>query len=205
MSKSQVTTFYIIRHAESYNNVNKIVGGDPELTDNGINQAKHLSKELSKIHFDYAFASKFTRAKETAKLILNTPLISVISSKALNERDYGIYEGQPIAKFNEELKDVLTEMRALSDDGVFSFRRYESCETDEEMIKRFVDFLNEITEKYLGKTVLISTHGILIRVFLIYLKHAGYKQLHPYAIKNAGYIIVESSGKEIILKECHYS
>lgn len=205
MLAQKVTTFYIVRHAESHNNIKEIVGGDPELTVNGIKQAKQLSKVLSNIHFDYAFASEFIRAKETARLIINNQLMPITSSKALNERDYGIYEGEPISKFNEELKNILAEMRALPDEGVFIFRRYESCETDEEMINRFVDFLNEVADKQPGKTVLIATHGILMRVFLIYLKHAGYKELHPYAIKNTGYITVESNGKDLKLKECHYS
>lgn len=205
MSTNNKTTIYIVRHAESEHNINQIIGADPSLTQNGIKQAKHLSQVFSKIKFDCVFTSELSRTKDTAKLIIENRNIPFFASSAINERNYGIYEGMPISTFEKDLASTFAKMRTMSDEEVFTFRRYKSCETDEEMIRRFVGFLNNVGEKYSGKTLLIVTHGILMRVFLIYLKLFTYKKLAPYAIKNTGYIRIELSKGNYVIKELAYN
>ena len=62
---------YVVRHGETdINAQNKINShNDVELNDNGISQAKNLSKFIQNIDYDIVISSPLIRAKKTAELI----------------------------------------------------------------------------------------------------------------------------------------
>lgn len=201
MKNNKLTTIYIARHAECENNIKDIIGADSLLTEKGRRQADALSQKLNLIHFDHIFSSNSIRTKETAHIIANKYMLQVLPDEVLNERNYGIYEGEPIEKFQKDMKDVHKKMQIMNNEEIRKFRRYETFETDEELINRFTGFLEKIIVKHDGEKVLIVTHGILMRVFLIHLGFATYKSLPPFAIDNIAYIRLESDGKNYIIKE----
>lgn len=62
---------YIVRHGQTYTNINKIVCGqfDTELTKNGFLQAEEIKKKLRDVKFDFFYVSPLKRAIQTAKEI----------------------------------------------------------------------------------------------------------------------------------------
>ena len=66
------TRIYIVRHAETEENKQKIIQGhlDTILNSEGERQADLVSKALKDIPFDVAYSSNLKRAKDTAKRIL---------------------------------------------------------------------------------------------------------------------------------------
>ncbi len=182
------TIFYIVRHAESEHNVKEIVGSNPHITSRGQEQAVILEKKFNDIDFDYVYTSNLFRTKETARIIVKNKKVKIMSTKQINERDYGKFDGIPISEFNTKLKGVFKKMDIMSDEEIYKFRRYEGCETDDEMVTRFKKFLTRINRVHSGKTILVVTHGILMRVFLIRVKHMTYKELPLYGVKNTAFI-----------------
>lgn len=201
MSADSVTTLYILRHAEAENNVRGIIGADSNLTHEGQKQAERIMDKLSQIHFDAIISSDTRRTKKTAKIVAGNRKGVIQTRKELRERDYGIYEGVPLKTYREDLKDILQKVKGMTDDELRTFKRYESFETDEELMKRFNFMLKELIMKYKGKTLLLVTHGILMRAFLIHIGVSTYKDLLPFCISNTGYLKIIFDGKNYSLRE----
>ena len=99
MSELNLPSFYIIRHAQTVNNMKKLVNGhyDSELSSFGIEHAHKLSAYLSSYSFDTIFTSDLKRSLHTASLLF--PYADHTKFKSypqLRERNWGIFENQPI-------------------------------------------------------------------------------------------------------------
>ncbi len=196
-------TFYIIRHGETEGNVKKILQGhsDYPLTKEGISQAKQAAKRLESIHFDEAFSSDLFRAKHTAELILLEKKIAVKTTEKLRERSFDKYEGKPWLHLNSELKEMWAKYEKLQDKEKFKFKFSEKQESDDELSTRMITFLREIAITYPGKTILIVSHGGIMRSFLIRLGFGTYQTLLPGAVVNLAYIKVRSDGVDFLIDE----
>ena len=90
----------LVRHGQSEWNLKNLFTGwkDPDLTEQGIKEAKHAGRLLKAqgLSFDDAFTSVLTRAQHTLDLALAEIGQSGLPTKknlALNERDYGDLSG----------------------------------------------------------------------------------------------------------------
>lgn len=144
----QTTIFYIIRHGETDWNVEKRKQGQKDilLNNTGKSQAIKLAENLNHIFFDVGFSSDLQRAFETACIVANKRIPTIQQDKRLRERCFGQWEGRLWSEFSNaplaERKDV---------------------ESDEAIVQRVFAFLHETQEKYKGQTVLIVTHGDVVR------------------------------------------
>ena len=83
------TRVYIVRHAETEENKQKIIQGhlDTNLNSEGERQADLVAKVLKDIPFDVAYSSNLKRAMDTAKRILvHHPGVEVQPHIAIRER-----------------------------------------------------------------------------------------------------------------------
>lgn len=199
------TIFYIIRHGETEANVKKILQGhsDYPLTQRGKDQAKEVSGLLKNIHFDKVFSSDLFRAKHTAQLILLERKMAIETSKLLRERTFGKYEGTSWFYQDDHLKKMWQKYETLSDQERFRFKFSEDQESDEEIATRMLTFIREIAVAYPGKTILIVSHGGIMRATLIKLGVSSYATIPPGAVKNLGFFKLESDGVDFFLKETH--
>src|ERR1700692_1765388 len=90
----------LVRHGQSEWNLKNLFTGwkDPDLTEQGIAEAKEAGRKLKAkgLKFDIAFTSVFNRAQHTLDLTLaelGQTRIPVKKDMALNERDYGDLSG----------------------------------------------------------------------------------------------------------------
>ncbi len=192
-------TFYIVRHGQTDWNVNRHIQGHTDVALNGLgrSQAQELSKKLQSITFDSVFSSDLLRAKETAEIIVFEKKIAIQTTKLLRERFFGRLEG----KQNDELIHMLEEVRKLPFSARASFKPYEDYETDEELVSRFITFLREVAVGYPNKTVLVVSHGGMMRALLFHLGFAKHEELAIGAIKNAAYMKLQSDGVEFSIRE----
>lgn len=203
MKNNIITTFYIIRHGESEANVKPIVQGqgmgigNTPLTEKGREQAKELSETLSDIHFDAIFSSDAIRAKQTADIIAKPRDMNVHTEQALRERSFGKYEGMPFSEFLEKY----TNFDLLTDEEKFEYKIDENEESFAEAYKRFSHALFQIAENNPGETVLIVTHGGMIRGLLIKNGYGDFDQVG--GIENCGYVKVTSDGSDFQIVEVH--
>ena len=191
-----------MRHGETEWNVEGLLQGhsDSTLTEKGANQAKFLGEKLKNIHFDAVFSSDSIRAVKTAEIITMEKNLAVTTTKLLRERAFGKFEGKKYSVFADELKDLLKEFEALPDNRKKSYK-FPEVESDEEIMGRFITFLRETAVAYQNKTVLVVTHGGVMRALLVHLGYGTYAQIQPTSVKNGSYIKLESDGIDFFIKE----
>lgn len=203
MATSSYCTFYIVRHGQTEWNVKRILQGhrDSPLTSDGVAEAKKLARLFKNITFAEVFSSDLLRAKRTAEIMAVEHQLIVKTSQLLREVNLGRFQGRAVAEFRRELKDLIATQETLSDEERFTFRLDETIETNEELMTRFITFLREVAVAYLGKKVLVVTHGGMIRTLLVHLGYGTFKTLEHGAVKNLGYIKLDSDGVDFFVRE----
>lgn len=142
----------LIRHGQSVANEKNIIQGHTnfKLSKKGKKQAKKVALRFKKTKIDIIFSSDLGRAKETAKTIKKfhkkTP---IYFSRLLRERNFGYLEGQNADKINI---------------SKFRNKRPKGGETPSDVRKRAKEFLKHLTKKHPDKTILVLTHGGIIRM-----------------------------------------
>lgn len=191
--KNNNCTIYVARHGQTQWNVKGKIQGhtDSPLTKEGIGQAKNLARELKNIKFDAAYSSDLLRAKRTAEFVALEHQLIVKTKEALRERNFGPLEGQN--------KDGLALLEQLRNQKI----PYETknIESDEKMIQRVILFLRELAIAYSGKTVVVVTHGGILRTLLAHLGFATHEEVNKLSISNTSYIKLESDGVDFFIKE----
>jgi broad specificity phosphatase PhoE len=159
------TTLYLIRHGETEYNRRQILQGrriDCGLNETGRRQAEALARRLAAVPFDAAYASTLLRAVETAEILLAGRDLPVERLADLDEMSWGIYEGQP---YSDALGQKLAEMYGRWDRGEFDYR-VEQGESIHDVEARARRAVAHIVARHPGRTVLVVTHGRLLRVLL---------------------------------------
>lgn len=144
---------YIVRHGQTDWNVKKLLQGktDIELNEDGINQAKELTKVIDLDKIDICICSPLKRTRKTAELIVEDK-VPIIYDELLLERGFGNYEGKPIIfdliekQWNYKLNDTSENIESIQD-----------C------LKRAKEFLDKINNTYQNKNILVVSHGSFIK------------------------------------------
>ncbi|EKD86170.1 MAG: hypothetical protein ACD_37C00433G0001 [uncultured bacterium] len=195
---SNLTTFYVVRHATSEWNEKGIIQGhkNPQLSKSGIEEAKILAKKLKVIKFDFVFSSDLLRAKKTAEIIALEHKLEVQTTKLLRERHFGEFEGRP----NTEYAVVNETLRKLTLEERYSFKTH-GIESDKEIVERLITFLREVAISNPGKKILVVTHGGIIRTSLVKFGFGNYDNLRPGAVKNGAFVKLQTDGVDFFIKE----
>lgn len=146
---------WLVRHGETdWNQAGRVQGWtDIPLNTLGKVQATRLSEHLRNVPFTHIYSSDLARAKDTATAVANQRNLSIVTTEVLREQCFGDAEGLP----REE-----------------KLRRFPNgCpngETNEQVQTRIVSFLESLTKTHTEGTILVATHGGVIRSALTWLK-----------------------------------
>ena len=155
------TILIFVRHGESEGNKSSRFNGslDFSLTEKGRAQAQKTAEFLDKYKIDKVYASNLLRAKETAQIIAKRQNLNLVEDAALREINGGDFEGQLFddlhVKFPVEFNTWLTDLGNCQCPNGESIRA---------LFERFNTKVKEIANIERGKTVLIGTHAMPIRV-----------------------------------------
>ena len=143
---------YVVRHGQTDWNLEGRCQGwaDTELNQTGLKQAEELSVKLSSVKFDVCFSSPQKRALKTAQIIYQG---KIIVDQRIRERGKGELEGRTDVK--EMVKQLGIDYYNPNEDR-FGIERLSDFQN------RVRSFWNEILEKYVGKNVLVVTHGGIV-------------------------------------------
>ncbi len=179
----------LVRHGQSEWNARKVFSGqgNPELTEQGIEEARNTGQLLSSraMRFDLAFTSCLNRAKSTLTIILEQMQLThvpVVEDAQLNERDYGMLTGMTIEaarqKYGtEQVHHWRTSLHALPPGG-------ETLEmTGTRAFKVFQEYI--LPELNSGKNVILAAHRNTIRGLTSKLCKLGQKQTEELQIGTA--------------------
>jgi len=202
MAKVKPCTVYLVRHGQSEWNVKWLMQGKTSgvpLTKAGIAQARALADKLAPVRLAAIFSSDLLRARQTAQIVAFRRQLPVMTTPALRERSFGLFEGKTLEEYEQKRKLVLNRFHALPDRAKFAFEFPHQIESLGKTIDRIMVWLNDVGRQFAGKNVLAVAHGGVLRLLLIYLNFGSYRQLPPFSIANTACIVLKSTGKKLTI------
>ncbi|QIZ67554.1 histidine phosphatase family protein [Geobacillus subterraneus] len=168
------TTLYLTRHGETKWNVEKRMQGwqDSPLTEKGRQDAKRLGKRLEVVELTAIYASTSGRALETAELVRGRRPIPIYQDERLREIHLGDWEGKT--------HDEIREMDPLAFDYFWNAPHRYAPERGERFFdvqQRALEAVRRIVRRHEGETVLIVTHGVVLKTLMAAFKGAPLDQL----------------------------
>ncbi len=157
------TKIFIVRHTETVGNIEKRLTGrqDYEITDRGNQLINQLTNKLKNIKFDKMYASTAGRAIKTIEPLAEINKLNVEQVEDLCEMYFGIYDGwkwEEVNKIHPEIKQNQNKTNEIS--GI------PKQETTEQVAERMYNCILKLVRKNIGRTILISSHGVAIEAFL---------------------------------------
>src|SRR5512147_280836 len=166
----------LVRHGQSEWNLKNLFTGwkDPDLTEQGIAEAKEAGRKLKAqgLTFDVAFTSVLTRAQHTLDLMLaeiGQTSLPTQKNLALNERDYGDLSGlnkdDARKKWGEEQVLIWRRSYDVAPPGGESLK--------DTLARALPYYVTDILPRVLrGERVLVAAHGNSLRALVMVLdKH----------------------------------
>lgn len=199
--KSAYCTFFIARHGITEWNKRGIIQGhtDIDLAEEGVFQAQELARLLKEVSFSRIISSDLLRAKNTAKVIADDKHLTLETSPQLRERYWGQWEGKSFSDLKMKLGEAFNlVIHHLNDMDQSSIADLKDVESIPQAMSRTVPFLKEIAAKHPGESILILTHGGILKSLLYYFEFTS-----SIAIPNTSYLVVQGNGDSLIFQKAH--
>lgn len=192
-----MTTIHFIRHGQSTWNAEIRIQGssDPDLSDLGRSQASALAGKLPA--FDKLYCSDLKRTRQTIDLILEGNTENVDYRSSLREIHLGPWEGMLLTDVTEQYPEQADNFRHNPE--LFSLG---DAETFTALQARAHKAVNEIVAECPNETVLVVSHGALLKSLLIDYENQPINNIwnDPH-MDNCGHSIVEyGNGKPKVVK-----
>lgn len=175
------TTVFLVRHAETYGNIEGRFCGhsETELTPRGIEQARALGARLKGQQFDAAYSSDLSRAHRTAVHALEhhiEPLVPTLD-QGLREMHYGDWETLTGKEIGARDPNVLREFfrcRVAAPGG----------ESVQQVRARTAASIRTIVDSHPEGTLLVVSHGNAIMAMLAELLNVPDESTWSFAVAN---------------------
>jgi len=172
-----MTKIILARHGETEWNVGEVFRGriDIELNEIGIKQAELLSDYLSDVKVAGIYSSPLKRALKTATAIAGPHKLEVEIDPGLIDLDFGQWQGLPLQEVKNKYGELYTEWIDSPDRVTIP-----GSESLNDVRKRALAVLNEVTTRY-GGTVILVSHRVVNKVLICAL--LGLDDSHFWSIR----------------------
>lgn len=177
---------FLIRHGETDYTLHRKYCGQKNipLNANGIKQANYLRTKLKNIKIDKVYSSDLKRAFQTAKIVFQNKIVH--KRKALREIDFGKFCGLTFEEASRLYPDVYKTW--LSNPANVKIPKGESLTNFAKRVERCFD---EIFSQNAKKTVVLVSHGGLIRIILLKILGQGLDKFWKIQQDSAALNIIE--------------
>ena len=167
---------YAARHGQTQWNAEDRVCGSTDLPLNevGIAQARALAETAAGYSIDLILCSPLLRARQTAAAIAERCGTPIVIEERLREQDFGESEGKN--RQDPEYKRNKVQ---------FAYR-HPGGESPLQVVARVYAVLEEIKEKYQGKTILLVCHGCVCRAIRSYFVSCTNEEYSQFLEDNTG-------------------
>ena len=158
----EVPTFiYFVRHGETILTPMRKFSGtgelDPELMQEGLDQAQLVADEVVKLGAEVLIASPLKRTRQTAEAIARATGLEIIFDEAWYELSFGSWDGKSLEEVREESPD---EFQAWLDSTSYAPGGGESYDQASERIEAA---LEKLVAQYPGKRIVVVSHNGVIK------------------------------------------
>jgi phosphoserine phosphatase len=179
----------IVRHGESeWNRIGRYQGqADAPLSALGSSQAEALGERLQRERFDAIFTSPLQRAANTAQAIAKFhPEVPFHEVPALLEIHHGDWQGLFIDDVVARYGTGLREWRQHPTRSQFP-----NGESFSNILKRVLDFKEQLFEEYSDRTVLVSTHDVVVKILVSDALGMNMDRINRIWVTNASISVIE--------------
>ena len=194
---SRMGMLLIVRHGETEWNAEGRIQGhtDIGLSEKGAEQAHSLGIRLAGINIDVAYTSDLKRSSETAKLALGGRDIVLNETAMLREYNKGAFEGLTLAEIKARFPDEYP--RYLEKDLGYAPKGGESIR---DVSARMAKIINEIKTNHLNETVLVVSHGGVLRAAMVSLLGMPIEGNWSFVFGNCGLTMVDTHEDNAVLR-----
>lgn len=163
-----MTTFYIIRHGETFANKQGLKQGQidderTQLDETGMRQAQELAKKFHPHGLVAMYVSPLKRAQDTAKVLNDQLHLPVITDRRLLEISYGDWDGKKNSELEKAHPDVFDpivhDVRSL-------YVTEAHGEAFDDVERRVAEFTGDVVKQHHNDAVVVVTHGFTVRSFV---------------------------------------
>ena len=155
------TCIYFVRHGETVLTPTRKFSGtgalDPELMQDGLDQAELVAEEAVKLGAEVLIASPLNRTRQTAEAIARTTGLEIIFDEAWFELSFGSWDGKSIEEVKEEEPDAY---QAWLNSTAYAPGGGESWD---QATVRIEEALEKLVAEYPGKKIIVVTHNGVIK------------------------------------------
>lgn len=155
----------LCRHGQTEWNVAHRFQGqnNSNLTPLGEQQAIKLGERLAGIHIDAVYSSSLQRTLDTAELIVGKRELEIIPVDELKEISLGKLEGLNFEEGYRLYPDAMEHFWDITSNS-------DEREAVGDVMRRASKAIEEIADRHPNQTVLIVTHGVVLRSLYVYFK-----------------------------------
>ncbi len=162
LRSAEIPTFiYFVRHGETILTPTRKFSGtgslDPELMQEGFDQADLVAEEAVKLGADVLIASPLKRTRQTAEAIARTTGLEIIFDESWYELSFGDWDGKSIEEVKAEDPDAY---QAWLNSTAYAPGGGESYD---EASVRIEEALEKLVAEYPAKKVIVVTHNGVIK------------------------------------------
>ena len=162
LRSAEIPTFiYFVRHGETVLTPTRKFSGtgalDPELMQDGLDQAELVAKEAVKFGAEVLIASPLNRTRQTAEAIARTTGLEIIFDEAWFELSFGSWDGKSIEEVKEQEPDAY---QAWLNSTAYAPGGGESWD---QATVRIEEALEKLVAEYPGKKIIVVTHNGVIK------------------------------------------
>lgn len=152
---------YIVHHGDTDYTVEKRLQGwiDIPLNEEGRKQMEIIAEQFSGMQIDAIYSSSLSRATESAEIIAKGRPVTVMQE--LKGESHGNLEGKKRAEYEQD--PHFKQYKQLSAEEVIFFSVGEGGESKADVARRAIPAIKEICRKHPGQTVVIVTHGGVLK------------------------------------------
>jgi broad specificity phosphatase PhoE len=173
---------------------------DIPLNTKGRHQAEEIAKHLKDVKFDFIYSSPLSRTHQTATIINSYHTMDIHHDDDLMERGFGILEGKPYKEINAYHAALL-----FSQSWNWPDYRPSGGESINEVKTRANRFTGRLLQGHKGKTVLVVSHGVTLRILTAILLGIPPALFMDHRLKNASLTLIElEDSKEPTLHAFNY-
>ena len=154
------TRIYVVRHAEAEGNLFRRIHGQYEssVTENGMRQIRARQERVAEEAIDACYSSDLIRTRTTAQAVWVPKGLTLRPDPRFREVRLGVWEDVPFGQLEREEPEMMERFSAdpwnWHVQGAEDFPVYS---------RRFLDAMTEAAEQCSGKTIVIFSHGCVIR------------------------------------------
>jgi probable phosphoglycerate mutase len=162
LRSAEIPTFiYFVRHGETILTPTRKFSGtgslDPELMQEGLDQADLVAEEVVKLGADVLIASPLKRTRQTAEAIARTTGLEINFDESWYELSFGDWDGKSIEEVKAEDPDAYQAWLNSTAYAPGGGESYDQASV------RIEEALEKLVAEYPGKKVIVVTHNGVIK------------------------------------------